>query len=282
MAFGLPSWRLHASPRHTCGPSPAHLYYSQPGRALSPETPGTEPPPRTPGAAPDAERREGAPAPANFHWPSRLSVAARLDGGRAGTSGLGGAKDQGRGLTEEEAGQAGRRLTRANHGQPGQEGGGVRQRHWGKTRRGGRVYARGARGPSAAGLRYGGAGRRAGRFSGGRRSTGGRAGARIGPELGPGARLPQGTRRRRGGSPHAPEHPPAPRARGTVTLCGSGRWWARFLGAEEVSVSEPRLCPHKTQRRPSSSCVAEDAECEAGNGFRREKGKCCQALGLRL
>lgn len=101
-------------------------------------------------------------------------------GGRAGTSGLGGAKGRGRGLAEEEAGQAGRRLSRANHGQPGQEGGGVRQRHWGKSRRGGRVDVRGARAPSAAGLRSGGAGRRAGRFSWGRRRGRGRSGGSRG------------------------------------------------------------------------------------------------------
>lgn len=115
-------------------------------------------------------------------------------GGRAGTSGLGGAKGRGRGLAEEEAGQAGRRLSGANHGQPGQEGGGVRQRHWGKSRRGGRVDVRGARGPSAAGLRSGGAGRRAGGLSGGRRRGRGRSGGSRGrgPALSrwPGARLP--------------------------------------------------------------------------------------------
>lgn len=58
------------------------------------------------------------------------------------------------------------------------------------------------------------------------------------------------------------------------------------LGGGGPSSWVPRRSPfpslvcvsYKTQR-PSSSCVAEDAECEAGNGFRRKKGKCCQALG---
>uniref|UniRef100_UPI00201FF152 actin-related protein 2 n=1 Tax=Myodes glareolus TaxID=447135 RepID=UPI00201FF152 len=38
------------------------------------------------------------------------------------------------------------------------------------------------------------------------------------------------------------------------------------------------VCLSDKIQRPSSSCVAEDAECEAGNGFRRKKGKYCQAL----
>lgn len=167
-------------------PSPACLRHSRPGRALGPETPGSEPPPHQPCAAPEAERGErarpyratligllGCQSPLCF-----FSVPPSWSGCRAGTSGLGGAAGRGRGRVEEEAGQAGRRLTRANHGQPGQEGGGVRQRHWGKTRRGGRVCVRGARGPFGCG----GAGRRAGGLS---RDAGSREdvrGAPAGPE----------------------------------------------------------------------------------------------------
>lgn len=181
VVFGLPSRLPHPSPPHTCAPSPAALDCRRPGRALGPETPGTQPPPRTPGAAPEAERGERArqSRPMLIGLLGCQSPLARRSGGRTGTSGVGGATGRGRGLVEEEAGQAGRRLSKANHGQPGQEGGGVRQRHWGKTRRGGREYVRGARGPSAAGLRCGGAGGRAGGFSGGARWGRGRADGRA-------------------------------------------------------------------------------------------------------
>lgn len=182
VAFGLPSPLLHPSPlppSHT--PSSLHLPASRTAGRPRPRSRDTLVRAAAPPALRSAgsrTRREGAPAPTpdSSHWPSRLPVPALLfpsappswSGCGAGTSGLGGAAARGRGRVEEEAGQAGRRLTGTNHGQPGQEGGGVRQRHWGKARRGGRVCVCGVRaGPLAATLGCGGAGRRAGGLSGG-------------------------------------------------------------------------------------------------------------------
>lgn len=131
---------------------------------------------------------------------------------------------------------------------------------------------RGCAAGTRAGARAGSRGRGGGRRRGRERSGGSRGrwpGARL-PLVQPKAARPFPPRSR------ASAGAPRPESRDPVWV-----WVAvgPVPGCRRRSPFPSLVCVSYKTQRPSSSCVAEDAECEAGNGFRRKKGKCCQALG---